>query len=163
MCMPVAIEMCTEIPKQICISVPVTNCIDVERQQCKQWPRESCQTVQVRFRLERDWLMLLSLIIIQESICRDVPVETCEQVPFTKCSEVPKEYCEDISFEECKQSPEEVCWNVPGSYTIKPWSRLWLILFINRGGLYQRAERDVWLFSSRKMFICSPNYLPSDW
>ena len=50
----------------------------------------------------------------QESICRDVPVETCEQVPFTKCSEVPKEYCEDISFEECKQSPEEVCWNVPG-------------------------------------------------
>ena len=48
MCMPLAVESCTEIPREICIGVPVTECVDVERQQCKQWPRETCTTVQVR-------------------------------------------------------------------------------------------------------------------
>ena len=48
MCMPVAVESCSEIPREICIGVPVTECVDRERQQCKQWPRETCTTVQVR-------------------------------------------------------------------------------------------------------------------
>ena len=54
------------------------------------------------------------IIDCQESTCRDVPVETCELVDFTKCQEVPKKFCQDVSYEECKQSPEEVCWDVPG-------------------------------------------------
>ena len=58
---------------------------------------------------------LKKIIDCQESTCRDVPVEMCELVDFTKCQEVPKKFCQDVSYEECKQSPEEVCWDVPGN------------------------------------------------
>ena len=129
MCMPVAVESCSEIPREICIGVPVTECVDRERQQCKQWPRETCSTVQVRLTSS---LQLMEINIdFQESICRDVPVEMCELVDFTKCQEVPKKFCQDISYEECKQSPEEVCYDVPG---IIQKSHYFISYFV-RGGL----------------------------
>ena len=80
--------------------------------------------------------LIFRIINCQESTCRDVPVEMCELVDFTKCQEVPKKFCQDVSYEECKQSPEEVCWDVPGNICKIHTITLFNFIFCHiRGGL----------------------------
>ena len=74
----------------------------------------------------------------KESICRDVPVEMCELVDFTKCQEVPKKFCQDISYEECKQSPEEVCFDVPGN----AYSHYFISYFVMSGEVCKSQQKE---------------------
>ena len=76
----------------------------------------------------------------QESTCRDVPVEMCELVDFTKCKEVPKKFCQDISYEECKQSPEEVCYDAPGDTLFNSY---FISYFVMSGEVCKSQQKEL--------------------
>merc|ERR1719318_1861957 len=48
----------------------------------------------------------------QDPVCKQVPVETCNQVPNTKCRSIPQEICNVVKNIHCKKVPHQICEKV---------------------------------------------------
>merc|ERR1711976_323298 len=121
-------DNCVTLDQNICrnATTGVQQCEEVDRLHCTDTITTKCAQEKVLRNVSYTENICNEMLedicekeVVDEEVCRDIPIKDCESVKENECNDQQQEICEDLETEKCEVVPHEECKQIFEEVPIK--------------------------------------------